>query len=31
MERIIKIATWNVGQDLENKEINQNSYKYIKA
>lgn len=30
MERIIKIATWNVGQDLKNKEINQNSYEYIK-
>lgn len=31
MERIIKIATWNVGQDLENKEINQNSYEDIKV
>lgn len=31
MEKIIKIATWNVGQDLENKEINQDSYKYIKT
>lgn len=31
MERMVRIATWNVGQDLENKEINQNSYEYIKA
>lgn len=31
MERTIKIATWNVGQDLKNKEINKNSYKYIKT
>lgn len=30
MEKIIKIATWNVGQDLENKEINENSYEYIR-
>ncbi len=31
MGNIIKIATWNVGQDLKNKEINQNSYEYIKT
>ena len=31
MERIVRIATWNVGQDLRNKEINQNSYEYIKT
>lgn len=31
MERIVRIATWNVGQDLKNKEINQNSYEYIKT
>ncbi len=30
MEKIIKIATWNIGQDLENKEINKNSYEYIR-
>lgn len=30
MEKIIKIATWNVGQDLKNKEINKNSYEYIR-
>ena len=30
MSKIIKIATWNIGQDLKNNEINKDSYKYIK-
>lgn len=30
MRKIIKIATWNIGQDLENNEINKDSYAYIK-
>lgn len=30
MKKIV-VATWNVGQDLENDEINEDSYKYIKS
>lgn len=30
MSETIKVATWNVGQDLKNNEINEDSYKYIK-
>ena len=30
MSKIIKIATWNIGQDLKNNQINKDSYKYIK-
>ena len=30
MSKIIKIATWNIGQDLKNNEINKDSYEYIK-
>ena len=30
MSKTIKVATWNVGQDLRNNEINEDSYKYIK-
>lgn len=29
MKKVIKIATWNVGQDMECKEINLSSYEYI--
>lgn len=31
MSKVIKVATWNVGQDLKNNEINEDSYKYIKT
>lgn len=31
MGNVIKIATWNIGKDLVNKEINQNSYEHIKT
>lgn len=31
MKRKIRIATWNVGQDLENGAINNDSFEYIKA
>lgn len=31
MGNLIKIATWNIGKDLVNKEINQNSYEHIKT